>query len=122
MKRFLRLSLTASGTLTIPQLALGAEHTDTFGFANSISLWIAIVVGVATSVRNARRIGGRVLASMYTYFGISMVLVVLGFFAIVIPVWAPSFLVGRVHDVLFIVGYAIMAIGTKKILTASGLK
>ena len=60
--------------------------------------------------------------SQLCYFGVGMFIIVLGFFAIVIPAWAPHFIIMRVHDLFFIIGYAVMMYGAKQMLIAAGLK
>ena len=70
---------------------------------------------------NAKKIGGGVLAKVYYHFGIGMLAVVVGFLAVVVPPWSSPTVIMRTHDILFVVGYAIMAIGARKMLVAAGL-
>lgn len=114
------------GALLAPGLVLAQEEgigaTD---FINSTSLWVAVVVGIVAGIlvlRNARKIGGGVLQKVYNFFGVGMLLVVAGFFVVVIPVWASPFVIMRTHDFLFIIGFGVMAYGAKLILKAAGIR
>lgn len=99
-----------------------AEGASASTFVNSLPLWIAVAVGfIATFLvfRNARRIGGGVLTSVYKHFGWGMLFVVLGFLAVVVPPWAPAEIIMRTHDALFVIGYLVMAYGAHKILAVA---
>lgn len=111
--------------VTLPQVAGAQESGANLSFVNSASLWIAVIVGVIASLlvlRNAKVIGKSMLAHVYTLFGIGMLLVVLGFVAVVVPPWAEGFVIMRTHDVLFIIGFALMAYGAGRMLKAAGLR
>lgn len=115
------ISAAATGSIFLPALAFAQEEAGSESFVNSVSLWVAIAVGIIASLmvlRGASKIGGGVLGTVYKYIGVGMLVVVLGFVAVVVPAWASEFVVGRTHDVLFIVGYLIMALGAQKMLTA----
>lgn len=112
----------------VPLLARAQEDMSGVApgtFVNSIALWIAVGIGFIASFlvfRNAHKIGGGTLGKVYYHFGFGMLLVVLGFFVVVIPAWAEDVIIMRTHDVLFIAGYLVMAFGAQKILTAAGIK
>lgn len=115
------LALVAS--FLVPALVLAQENV-TLTFVNSASLWIAIVVGFIAAgmvFRNAQKIGGGSLQKVYNFFASGMFLVVLGFFSVVVPSWAPTFVIMRTHDILFIIGFAAMAYGASKMLSDAGL-
>lgn len=109
--------------LASPIIALAQEEgASADSFVNSLSLWLAVVVGVVASIMvlmNAQWMKGGAFGSALTYFGIGMFLVVGGFFAVVIPAWASEGVIMRVHDVMFIIGYVVMAIGARKIVRAA---
>ena len=120
-----RIFLVLVGFLGTP-LWVWAQEEGASGttFVNSVALWIAVAVGVTASVmvlRNAQKIGGGTLGQVYTMFGIGMLLVVIGFFVVVIPPWAAPAVIMRTHDLLFVAGYAVMSVGARKILTAAGM-
>ena len=103
----------------------GGVDTNLLSFSNSISLWIAIAIGaVATFMvfRIANRIGGGVLRVVYNYFAVGMLLITGASIIIVLPAWAPSFVVSRTHDMILILGFGIMVYGAKKLLTEAGLE
>ncbi len=108
--------------LTTPVAARAQESAVAAStFVNSLSLWVAVVVGIIASLlvfADAKRIGGGVLGKVYYYFAIGMLLIVLGFLAVVVPPWADMFTIMRVHDGMFILGYLIIAIGARKIIVA----
>ena len=114
--------------LVFPVLLFAQEEASGVSsatFVNSMALWIAVGVGfIATFLvfRNAKKIGGGTLGKVYYHFGAGMFLVVLGFLAVVVPPWAEESIVMRTHDVLFVLGYLVMAFGAQKILTVLEIK
>lgn len=124
MKYFtLRHSLLLLAAFLMPAITFAQEQQ--LSFVNSISLWIAIIIGLIasfTTLRNAHKIGASALGRVYTWFGWGMFLVVLGFLAVVVPPWADPFTIMRTHDLLFILGFGFMASGASRLLLAAGLK
>lgn len=81
-------------------------------FNGSYTLWTAIIIGVVASVLtllNAKKLGGTISQVLW-FLGGGMLLVVLGFLSVVVA-WAPEATQAIVHDILFIVGYILMALG-----------
>ena len=110
---------------SVPFVSHAQEGVDTNTFVNSLPLWIAVIVGIVASMMvlaNAKKIGKSELSKVYNCFGIGMLLVVLGFLAVVVKPWAAPSVIMRTHDVLFVLGYVIMAFGAGRMLKAAGLK
>ena len=121
-KMKIKSKLIPLALLALPTMALAQEADGSVSFVNSISLWIAIIVGLIASfmvLTYAKKIGGGVLQKVYYLFGAGMLLVVLGFLAVVVPPWASMFVIMRTHDALFIVGMGLMAFGGGKLLKAA---
>ena len=81
-------------------------------FQGSYSLWGAIAIGIiasAITIFNAMKLGGAISKALW-FFGIGMLLVVVGFMSVVLA-WAPEFTQKMVHDSLFIIGYILMTLG-----------
>jgi len=118
MNRLKFLSISLASLLT-PALAFAQEEGD-IDFINSFELWIALAVGVLATVivlRNAHKIGKSSLQKVYYFFGFGMLLTVFGFLSVVIPLWTDPFIIMRVHNVLFIVAFGLMAYGASKMLS-----
>ena len=106
--------------LTAPTLVYAKGMAlDNRTFENSPTLWLATIVGVIACgavFQNAREMRGGVVGSALLFIGIGMLLMVIGLFLIVVPPWSPDRLILRIHDILFVFGYILMAIGGHRLL------
>ena len=88
-------------------------------FAGSVLLIIAILVGLITAVvtyMNSRKLQGEVFEAPFVYFSIGLLLVT--FSLIVVALLQPfmsEVMVATVHDVSFILGFALMLVASLKI-------
>jgi hypothetical protein len=106
--------------LFAPALAM-AESAGPHTFANSPTLWVAIIIGFIASgmtLRYAMQMKGSRVASILNLFGWGMLFVVLGFLSVAIA-WAPEKTQKIVHDFAFIIGYALMFMGAARIRSLS---
>lgn len=113
------------GALAVYLVPLIASASTANSFANSVSLWAAVGIGAYASLTvymHSRQLKGGVLGSVYAWFSAGMILVVLGLVSVVIPRWAEEFIIMRVHDIFFILGFGVMSIAARKLITASGIK
>lgn len=88
-------------------------------------IWIAIFIGLLTSFavfQSANRIGGGALRRVYLYFGVGMLLVTVGLVSVAVPAWSSPYIVMRVHDLLFVAGFGVMAYGARQMLVAAGME
>jgi len=103
--------------------ATEAITETTLFILSSYSLASALIVGIATSVLvaiNARKMKGGIFGQVLEYFSVGMFIVLLGFVAgeFSFGILSNSVIAGAIHDVLYIIGYVIMAIAAQKLLTA----
>ena len=81
----------------------------------------AIIVAGATSFivfRNARKMRGGIFGTVLNYFGIGMIVVLGGFVVEAYPSLIPVGEVGTVTNILFIIGYILMAVAATKLSKA----
>ena len=99
--------------LSIPALAQEDDSAEVATFIGSYTLWAAIIIGSIASVATlfyANQLKGGVVGTSLTLFGAGMLLVVLGFLAVVIS-WTDADTQKIVHDLAFILGYILMLSG-----------
>lgn len=94
---------------------------DSFSLSmNSLALWLAVAVAVIATASvfwDAKRIQGGVLGQVYTYFGVGMLLILAGFIVLIIKPLNINLVFLSLHDIFYIIGYLIVAIGAKKIIS-----
>lgn len=118
-------ALLLAALLLSPLSAMAADYLipdSTLTILNSYSLVSAILVGLATSILvliNARKMKGGVFGSVLNQFALGMFFVLVGFLLVSIP-WqiGSPIIVKTAHDVLYILGYIIMAVAANKLLRA----
>lgn len=116
------LVLGLGALMVVPLISHAA---DTGSFTNSLTLWTAAAIGLLTSgavLYSAYKIGGGALQLVYQYFGIGMLFVVLATVSVALPQWADPEVVARTHDLLFVIGFGVMAYGAQHLLRVVGLK
>ena len=105
--------------------AAGSIETDT-AFVGSLSLWVAIVIGTLTSLvvlRYAYQIGSQsLLGRVFLFFAAGMLVIVFALVLVIIPPWNTEFIIARVHDLLFVMGFGLMATGAGQMLRGVGMK
>jgi len=109
-KMLLLLPLLLSVTAVLAQ---SEEAAGPSTFAGRPTLWLAIIIGFIASFLTlfyAYRLRGGVVGTALTLFGVGMLLVVAGFLAVAIA-WTDEATQATVHDVAFIIGYALMVGG-----------
>jgi hypothetical protein len=102
-------------------IVTSAQEQGNINFENSGSLWVAVIFGLVASIMvltYAQKIGGGVLQKVYYSFGVGMLFVVLGLLTILLPSWGLDYVVKGTHDILFVIGMALMAFGAGKLLEA----
>ena len=85
------------------------------------ALGSALVVAIVTSIvvfRNARKMKGGVFGKVLNYFGIGMMVVLVGHVIDAHPSLIPMEDVSTVDNTLFIIGYILMAIAATKMARA----
>lgn len=112
-------------SLLAPMLAFAEDGVGASTFVNSLSLWVAVSVGAIASVssfalgRQLHEKGfgliGNIFGRAVNYFSVGMFIVMSGFFAVVVPPWSSPFVIMRVHDFLFIIGYVTMLFGAREL-------
>jgi hypothetical protein len=88
-------------------------------FTGSLSLWLAVLIGVIASVlvlRSAHKMGGGLFGSVLNLIGIGMLIVALGTTSIIVESYFPSDIISLIHTVFFSVGYICMVLGANKLL------
>jgi predicted neutral ceramidase superfamily lipid hydrolase len=118
--------LALLAVLLAPQTALAQQVDANSHFAiHILPVAIAVLFGLIASlmvIQSARKIGSGVLASVYTYLGIGMFLIVI---ALSLDLATTSilsdFIMSRAQDLLYVVGFAAMAYGANKLLQDVGL-
>jgi len=114
MHRF-KLVLTLLLILLLSTLTVSAQDGSvTVGsFEGSPTLLLAAIIGIITSAVTltfAYRIKGGIVGQSLLFIGSGMLLVVLGFVAVIFS-WSSAQIQGLTHDVLFILGYILMLVG-----------
>ncbi len=114
------------GLILVPALAL-AGTLDTFvnfednsGLLASLSLWSTIIIMFVTSAMvwiGGRQMHGGIFGKVFTYFGIGMTFVFLGFVSgLPLIEDISSLYIKLIHDSLYIIGYILMGISASKLL------
>ena len=88
-------------------------------FAGSLSLWLAILIGIIASVlvlRAAHKMGGGLFGTVLKLIGFGMILVAIGTIFVALPSFLPENLLSLTHTVFFSLGYICMVIGANKLL------
>ncbi len=86
--------------------------------APRLSLWSAIIVAFAASVMvfvNARSMKGGVFGTVLNYFAVGMVFILGSFVVVSLNVFGSEGIAKTVNNVLFILGYIIMALAANKL-------
>ena len=95
---------------------MAQEEVGPATFKYSPTLIIAVIVGLVASVvtlYNSRMLAED-LKTSYAFFGIGMLLVVVGFIVVVFPIVPTANLAKLLHDIAFIIGYAFMLFASWK--------
>lgn len=92
--------------------------TGTISILNAYSFWSFILIAVITSALvfvTAARMKGGLFGTVLHYFGAGMVLILVGYVLISVPVCSSSDYAKILHDVLYLVGYILMAIAAHRL-------
>ena len=99
------------------------ENLDTINyasnFAGSLSLWLAIIIGIIASIlvlRSARKMGGGLFGAVLKLIGVGMFVVAIGSVFLALPSLIPQNFTSLAHTVFFSVGYICMVLGANKLL------
>lgn len=116
-----KILLVASFLLT-PALLLAAseDYINIFvsDLAPKLSLWSAIIVAFAASVMvfvNARSMKGGIFGTVLNYFAVGMILILGSFVVASLNVFGSEGLAKTANNILFILGYIIMALAANKL-------
>lgn len=88
-------------------------------FAGNFSLLLSVVIGIiATFIvfRSAKKLGGGLFGSVLNYFGVGVLLIVLGTIATVVDPWFSGLGFNVVSMVFFALGYIFAVVGANKLL------
>jgi len=88
-------------------------------FTGSISLWLAVIIGIIASVlvlRAAHKMGGGLFGGVLKLIGVGMLIVALGTISIILAPWFPPTITASIHVVFFSAGYICMVLGANKLL------
>lgn len=91
-------------------------------FIGSYTLWIAIVLGIVSSLwifYYSFQMKGSTVGEVLRLIGFGMLMIVLGFLAVVVQ-WADPSIVKVVHDIAFILGYILVLTGASKLKRLRG--
>jgi hypothetical protein len=86
--------------------------------APKLSLWSAIIVAFATSVMvfmNAYSMKGGIFGTALNYFGVGMILILAGFIVTSFNLFNSGDITATANNILFILGYIIMALAAHKL-------
>jgi hypothetical protein len=126
--RFLQFagSVAALSLLSVPHAAHAqASIAGSHFMIHILPVAIAVLFGLIASlmvIQSARKIGTGVLASVYTYLGIGMFLIVVSLsLDLATTRMLSDFIISRAQDLLYVVGFAAMAYGANKLLQDVGL-
>lgn len=122
-KRIFFVLLTLA--LLSPTMADAQSILDNAQISDSLPLAITVAIAsVATLLvfRNASKIGGGTLHTVYRYFAFGMGLVVLGLIVELCIRWNLLLILSKSRDIFFMVGFAVMGVGANKILESAGMK
>ena len=93
--------------------------------APRLSLWSAIIVAFAASIMvfvNARSMKGGVFGAVLNYFAIGMVFILASFVVVSLNVFGFEGFAKTTNNILFILGYIIMALAANKLSQIAGGK
>lgn len=103
----------------------GYLNTLMSDLAPRLSLWSAIIVAFAASVMvfvNARSMKGGIFGTVLNYFAAGMVLILGSFIVVSLNVFGSEGFAKTVNNILFILGYIIMALAANKLSQVAGGK
>lgn len=86
--------------------------------APRLSLWSAIIVAFAASVMvfvNARSMKGGVFGTVLNYFAVGMVFILGSFVVVSLNIFGSEGFAKTANNILFILGYIIMALAANKL-------
>lgn len=86
---------------------------------NSITLWLAVAVGIVATASvfwDAKQFKGGKLEKAYFYFGLGMFFLLAGMVVLIVRSWDADFLLFRLRDIFYIIGFLLITIGAKKII------
>jgi len=98
------------------------DYSVPISILSTYTLLSAVTVGVVTSavvLINARRMKGGVFGSAMNYFGVGMIIVLVGFSTTFLHFSLLNNFIQMINDVLYITGYIAMAIAASKIFNAT---
>ncbi len=88
-------------------------------YLNFYSLLIAVIVGFLLSISvlfDSLKFKGGALEKVYIRIGVGMVVILLSMSLLLVTEWDFDLGFMKLHDVMFITGYLIIALGTKSII------
>lgn len=103
----------------------GYLNTLVSDLAPRLSLWSAIIVAFAASVMvfvNARSMKGGVFGTVLNYFAIGMVFILGSFVVVSLNIFDSPGFAKTANNILFILGYIIMALAANKLSQIAGGK
>lgn len=114
--------LLVSSLLFTPTLifAESPDYVNTLvnDLAPRLSLWSAIIVAFAASVMvfvNARSMKGGVFGTVLNYFAVGMVFILGSFVVVSLNIFGSEGFAKTANNILFILGYIIMALAANKL-------
>lgn len=114
--------LLVASLLFIPTLLFAASedyiNTLVSDLAPRLSLWSAIIVAFAASVMvfvNARSMKGGIFGTVLNYFAVGMILILGSFLVASLNVFGTEGIAKTANNILFILGYIIMALAANKL-------
>lgn len=103
----------------------GYVNTLVSDLAPRLSLWSAIIVAFAASVMvfvNAQSMKGGVFGTVLNYFAVGMILILGSFVVVSLNVFGSEGFAKTANNILFILGYIIMALAANKLSQIAGGK
>lgn len=100
-------------------------NTLVIDLAPRLSLWSAIIVAFAASVMvfmNARSMKGGVFGTVLNYFAVGMILILGSFVVVSLNIFGSEGFAKTANNILFILGYIIMALAANKLSQIAGGK
>lgn len=95
------------------------DYSDTISILTIYSLTSAVLVGVITSVIvlvNGRRMKGGIFGSTLTYFGVGMLIVLVGSVFMINTSLFPDYMMHSLPSIVNTIGYVVIAIAGNKLL------
>ena len=117
------LSFVAFPLLAGAQQEWASYTSDTLSILDVYIFWSTIVlalVAIGMVFSNAAKMKGGAFATVLNLFGSGMVVTFLGYLTMLFPALLPAFFGGLLSDILFIVGYVLMAIAASRLARAIG--